>query len=939
MSFMHPSLRVRMTLAVTGLILVLMVITAIVTLTFFEREYEKTLTAHQTTMLTVLADNIDADIKGAQEALLNNARAIPPAVLTSPTAAQAWLESRTGLITRFFTNHLLLLDHTGHIIAGTPQHHGAVPQNATEIAALKQTFADGRPHISEPLPCCNAPKDLQVIFTAPIIVQNKVVMVMAGSFSLFKPNILSHHIQAKIGASGFVRLINRNHKVILHPDPKRIYQNSAPDIVAGIDHAFEKKGPLTLRHLGVYNSEIITTLQHLKNVDWLIASSYQIDEAFAPVRTARVWFAIATLTGMAIAVVVVLVMMRLLTRPLSQLATHVATLPEKTGDARFIHLPVNGEIGNLTGAFNSMVEEIDQSTLALRNSEQRYRIVTEFTNDFTYWRRPDGSFEFISPACIEVTGYSREELFAQPSLMEEMIHPADRPMFDQMAAESGDAINCSHEEIEYRIITKGGSIRWVRHNCRPITDDNGTFLGRRGCRSDITERKQLADQVSHMVLHDLLTGLPNRSLFADRLYLATAQKERNNRELTVVLFFCIDRFKLINDTLGHETGDRLLIMVAERLRKLLHPDDTLCRFGGDVFTFILPGRESRHEAVTMSYRILASLSDPFNPAGQQVTLSGSIGIAICPQDGSDAETLQKNAETAMYDAKRSGKNCFRFYAREMNAQAAEMLRLDNSMPLGLANGDFYLHYQPQLDLKNDTVIAVEALLRWRHPELGMIPPDRFIPLAEDSGFIIKLGEWVLRTACMQCAEWQKNGPAPLRIAINVSGRQFSEPDFVDMVAAALSDSGLPPELLELELTESLLISNEQQALQKLQLLKSMGIYLAIDDFGTGYSSLAYLKHFPLDRLKIDKSFINDILSDPDDAAITEAIIAMGHSLKLKVIAEGVETREQLIFLEDRGCDEMQGYFLSKPLSEHDLYVFVTARQENNATEGDYTANN
>jgi len=572
-----------------------------------------------------------------------------------------------------------------------------------------------------------------------------------------------------------------------------------------------------------------------------------------------------------------------------------------------------------------MVEEIDQNTQALRESEQRYRIVTEFTNDFTYWRRPDGTFEFISPACLEVTGYSREELTANPDLMEEMIHLEDRDMLEQLALESTG--NCSDQEVEFRIITKGGNTRWIRHTCRPIYDDNLNFLGRRGCRSDITERKQLADQVSHMVLHDLLTGLPNRSLFADRLFQVVANKERYSQEIAVVLFFGIDRFKMINDTLGHETGDRLLIMIAERLKKLLHTDDTLCRFGGDVFAFILPARESRHEAVTMSYRILASLSDPFNPSGQQVNLTGSIGIAICPQDGNDVQSLLKNAETALYDAKRSGKNCFRFYASEMNALAVEILRLDNSMPQGLANGDFYLHYQPQLDLKNDSVVAVEALLRWRHPELGMIPPDRFIPLAEESGFIIKLGEWVLRVACAQCADWQKNGLAPLRIAVNVSGRQFNEPDFVDMVAAALNDSLLAPELLELELTESLLISNEQEALQKLKLLKKMGIYLAIDDFGTGYSSLAYLKHFPLDRLKIDKSFINDILTDPDDAAITEAIIAMAHSLKLKVIAEGVEMREQLLFLEDRGCDEMQGYYLSKPLSEHDMTSFIMARKE------------
>lgn len=932
MSFLHPSLRARMTLAVTGLILVLMLVTAIVTLTFFEREYERNMTAQQSDIVRYLAGDVDATLTNIQEALFVNAQSLPDSALTNPHAAQEYLASRTGL-QRFFKNHLHLYGTDGRLIGTSVQHHHDTLESIANQPYFKQTLQQAKPLISDPASHGHTANQANIIFTAPVIRENgHVVAVLTGSFNLYEKNPLSRYVSITLGKSGILRLISGTGQVLLHTQRSRLLQDVSRGASPLVATAL-REGTSTGRHIGMDNRVLIASMQRLKSVNWVLAASYPETDAYAPVRTARIWFTVATLFGMSVAVLLVLFMMRLLTRPLAQLASHVAELPEKRGDARFIHLPVNGEIGNLTGAFNSMVEEIDQSTQALRKSEQRYRIVTEFTNDFTYWRRPDGSFEFISPACLEVTGYSREELFAQPSLMEEMIHPGDRELFNQMAAESGEDGNCSNEELEYRIITKGGSTRWVRHTCRPIVDETGTFLGRRGCRSDITEHKQLADQVSHMVLHDLLTGLPNRSLFADRLFLTTTQKERGDHDLTVVLFFGIDRFKLINDTLGHETGDRLLIMVAERLRKLLHPNDTLCRFGGDVFAFILPGRESRHEAVTMSYRILASVADPFNPSGQQVTLSGSIGIAIYPQDGTDAETLQKNAETAMYDAKRSGKNSFRFYAREMNAQAAEMLRLDNSMPLGLVNGDFYLHYQPQLNLEDNSVVAVEALLRWRHPELGMIPPDRFIPLAEESGFIIKLGEWVLRTACAQCAAWQQDGPAPLRIAVNVSGCQFNEPDFVDMVSSALSSSGLSPEFLELELTESLLISNEQQALQKLQLLKNMGIYLAIDDFGTGYSSLAYLKHFPLDRLKIDKSFINDILTDPDDAAITEAIIAMAHSLKLKVIAEGVETREQLLFLEDRGCDEMQGYYLSKPLSEHDLKVFITARTESDKTEG------
>ncbi len=637
---------------------------------------------------------------------------------------------------------------------------------------------------------------------------------------------------------------------------------------------------------------------------------------------------VMALTGLASATAAAWILPRLLIRPLRLLTDHIEHLPDKQGADRLVASEANGEIGRLVAAINTMLTGLDQRSEAIQKREQRYRIVSEFSNDFIYWRRPDGTFEFISPACLEITGYTVEAFFAQPGLMDEIIHPDDRHLLKGMAEEENSPYACNGNEIEYRITTRDGSTRWIRRNCRPILDEQGVYLGRRGSLSDITDKKMLAEQVSHLVLHDMLTGLPNRTLFVDRLTV-TALHTVHEQELMAVIFFGLDRFKLINDTLGHETGDQLLIMTAERLRRLLHADDTLCRFGGDVFAFILVGRESKHEAVTMAYRILACLSEPFEANnGQQVLLTGSIGIALCPTDGKDAETLLKNAETAMYEAKRGGKNSFRFYASDMNAQASEMLTLDNSMPSGLANGDFYLHFQPQLNLTSNTVVGMEALARWRHPNLGFIGPDRFIPLAEESGFIIKLGEWILRTACFQNAAWLKAGMPALRIAVNISGRQFDEPDFVDQVASALADSELPPELLELELTESMLVSDGRQSLQRLRILKEMGVQLAIDDFGTGYSSLSYLKHFPLDRLKIDKSFVKDILTDPDDAAITDAIIAMAHSLKLQVIAEGVETLDQLAFLEDRGCDEMQGYYLSKPLSERDLVSFIKARLNN-----------
>lgn len=925
MSLFHPSLRARITLAVTGIMLLMMLVTAIGTLTYFENEYEKSLKSNQTAMLALLANGLDSSIKTAQTAICSNAAAFPAEALQSHQATQLWLESRTGLKKQFFTLHLLLVNQQGELLAFTPHDHTNLDQSTVKL--LKDTISSGKPLISPPLPCSHYPNELQLMFTAPINLPDGRKLALAGSFSLMHRNFISDFLQSGSGKDGFTRLLNREHRVVMHTDPSRLNQPVALELGEALDRVFASSNGETISHQGVKGQGLITSLKKLQNADLVVATSYLAEDAYHPAAVARYWFIGATLAGMGFAVLVIWLMMNRLTRPLAVLARHVAQLPEKSGEDRFIHLPVNGEIGNLTGAFNQMVQQLEGQTRELQGSEQRYRIVTEFTNDFTYWRRPDGSFEFLSPACFDLTGYHREELYQNPDLMELMIHPDDRQLCEQMASDSGEPASSTDMEFEYRIVTKGGEVRWVRHTCRQIIDENGNYLGRRGCRTDITERKHLADQVSHMVLHDLLTGLPNRSLFADRLFKLVSQKGVGTQDLNIVMFFGIDRFKLINDTLGHEVGDQLLVMVAERLQQLLQPGDIISRFGGDVFGFILPDRTNRHEAVTMSYRILSALENPFNTGMQQIMLSGSIGIALFPQDGISSDAVLKNAESAMYDAKRSGKNCFRFYASEMNAQAAELLRIDNSMPQSLVNGDFYLNFQPQLDLETDEVVAVEALLRWRHPDMGQIPPDRFIPLAEENGFIIKLGEWVLRTACQQCASWQTSLDQPLRVAVNISGRQFNEPEFVDMVTDVLNSSGLAPELLELELTESLLISNAQQALQKLQLLKGMQIHLAIDDFGTGYSSLAYLKHFPLDRLKVDKSFVDEILVSQDDAAITEAIIAMGRSLKLKVIAEGVETMEQLAFLQDRGCNEIQGYYLSKPLSERDLMSFMAARGE------------
>lgn len=432
--------------------------------------------------------------------------------------------------------------------------------------------------------------------------------------------------------------------------------------------------------------------------------------------------------------------------------------------------------------------------------------------------------------------------------------------------------------------------------------------------TDITERKAAAEEIERLAFFDSLTGLPNRVLLKDRLAQLTTRAGRC-KEMVAVMFIDLDHFKEVNDTLGHSTGDRLLQVVAERLSGSLRSCDTVARLGGDEFVVLLPGIADRSCVGEIADKLLAALCQPMQLNERTVFTSGSIGISIWPSDGETVGTLFKNADTAMYYAKEQGRNSWCFYSPQMHATSLEQLTLSSDLRYALERDELHLRFQPQISFEAGRMIGVEALLRWNHPRLGSIPPDRFIPLAEETGLIVPIGTWVMRQACLQGISWQQHGLPPIRMAVNISAKQFREPAFCETVRQVLEETGFPPELLELELTEGMLIENINQTRVTLQSLKEMGVTLAIDDFGTGYSSLSYLKHFPLDRLKIDRSFVQEIAeSSGDSAAIVEAVVALGHSLKLTVIAEGVEQQDQVDFLQHRRCDELQGFFFSRPLT-------------------------
>ncbi len=460
---------------------------------------------------------------------------------------------------------------------------------------------------------------------------------------------------------------------------------------------------------------------------------------------------------------------------------------------------------------------------------------------------------------------------------------------------------------------------------------------------DITERKRTEEKVELLAYHDPLTGLLNRHSFKEHLENAVESARRRGRYVGT-LFLDLDRFKRINDTLGYKVGDLLLQGVAERILESVRKSDkaarqvggvnssSISRLGGDEFTILLPEIRQVQDTSKVAQRLLDSLARPFAIAGHEIFVTGSIGITVFPLDGEDADTLLKNADSAMYGAKEQGRNNFQFYSESMNAASLKRLALENSLRKAMDRQEFMLYFQPQVQIASGRTTGMEVLLRWRHPELGLVPPIDFIPLAEETGMIVPIGEWVLAAACIRNRALQEMGLEPRRVAVNISSLQFRRQSLLASVRKALDMSKLNPAYLELELTESSIMKNWEESSRILHELKAMGVRVAIDDFGTGYSSLAYLKRFPLDVLKIDYSFIKDIPADQDNAAIATAIIAMAHSLNLKVVAEGVETREQLAFLDDLGCDEVQGYFFSPALSSDKIEIYLQKEERQNGRQ-------
>src|SRR5229473_2849234 len=525
-----------------------------------------------------------------------------------------------------------------------------------------------------------------------------------------------------------------------------------------------------------------------------------------------------------------------------------------------------------------------------------------------------GNITYLNLVAETMTGWRREEAIGKRLAEVFRIidgptrNPARDPM--EMAVEQNRTVGLT---VNCVLIRRDGFESAIEDSAAPIHDRAGRIIGAVIVFHDVSAARAMSIQMTHSAQHDLVTNLPNRLLLNDRISQAIALAHRQKRPLAV-LFLDLDRFKYINDSLGHAAGDKLLQSVAKRLLAGVRGSDTVSRQGGDEFIVLLSEISHPEDAATSAKKILLSVSAPHSIGGQDLHIDGSMGISVYPGDGEDAETLIRNADMAMYHAKESGRNNFQFFKAEMNRKAVERQFLEGSLRRALEREEFLLHYQPKVNLDTGEIAGVEALVRWQQPDRGLIPPAQFVPIAEDCGLIVKIGRWVLREACRQGRAWQDAGLPPLPIAVNVSAVEFREKGFVESVRTILSQTGLAARYLKLELTERVLMDDVESTASVLQELKIMGVHLAVDDFGTGYSTLSYLRQFPIDVLKIDQSFVQQITADPDDSTIVSAIINMGKSLKHLVVAEGIETAEQRAYLQAQRCAEGQGYLFSRPLA-------------------------
>ena len=887
----------------------------------FRDQLMSVLIKEQHTFVLRIADNLDQKLLGLQRALALSANEITEADIDSSDAAQRYLDNNTGLYA-VVDRSTFLFTAEGIMLAERPYRANRRGENASHRAYISDTIRTRRPVISEPFLTNIGDANMVLVLTMPVFAKDgRMIAILTGSLGLTHPGMLGNIAKTVIGKTGYLYIVNADGKLIMYPDRTRLSQTA---FASGANPLFDRalKGfegtKVTADSSG---REALVSFKRVPSSNWIVAAVYPKDEAFVAVHD-LIWRFVTFLSLACVLVVAaVWALTRYLMRPLVFLTHHLATytatearIAPLTGDTG------SGEILALSTAFNRLTSRLHQREDALIETMQKYQLITENSTDLITVHAPNGTITFASPVSASILGIPHGDLLGH-SLCD-FVHPED---FDTVRAAVAEAFQRDAlPTVIYRMRHRDQHYVWFETTLRLMKRTTGEETQTILCISrDISDRRRMEERLHDLVRTDHLTTLPNRFLLDERLANGLAQSRRE-RSLLAILMIDIDRFKNINDTLGHSRGDELLKLVGTALKSCIRDCDTLARWGGDEFVLLLPGLQDSSIALAIAERCLIALKQPFVVDGQILHTSASIGISLSSDSSAGANMLLEHADTAMYKAKARGGDYMIMYSPDMSAGARSRLLMENALFHAIERKELLLRYQPLISAKTGRLAGVEALIRWQHPEYGLVAPVEFIPIAEETGLIDAIGEWVLRTACTQMNYWYSRGLPRISLSVNLSSRQLRQESLVSTIKKVLADTGFDPQDLELELTESFLMDDVPRSTSILAELKSLGVTIALDDFGTGYSSLSYLKGFQLDTLKIDRTFVAELMTSEANASIVRATIGLAKGLCLKTVAEGVETRAQADFLVDLGCDVLQGFLFARPMTPESFLSFAKA---------------
>lgn len=880
---------------------------------------KRSIAEQQSAMVAGIADEVDQRVRINLDALSRVASSMDHALLEDANALNAYLAVQQGSLALF--DALIVVSPALQVLGDMPALPGRAGTDVSSLPHLRKVIDTGKPVISAPFKgrVTGSP---MVAMSVPISDPDGTLSgILTGSLDLLAPRFLGSLSQRSYGQHGHFIITTQDRLTLVggvNRTPLEIY------LPAGTSPVFDQAlAGWEGTGIGVMNNgeTKLMSFRTLGTTGWILGAIMPADEAFAAVADSRrtailLLFASSILVGLLVWLAMRMALGRLIA--LRDDIVRARTHPADSNRADYGY----DEIGDVAASFFNVFDDLARSQKESHERADELQSILDAC-PIGIAITQDGRITRLNPAFELIFGFSEDTLSGET--LERVHDDAADYRETQQRVRSGIRTGKTLT-MERQFTRQCGERFWARAYVRQL-DPEDVAKGIVMLVEDISERRANEERIRFLAEHDSLTGLPNRLLFNDRLTMAMAGARRRGGRLAL-MFLDVDRFKNINDSLGHHVGDQVLVQIARRIKSVLRETDTVGRPGGDEFALLLPEIASEDDAAHVAAKVLACLAEPCVVSDRQLAVTASIGIALYPDDGGDAETLSANADAAMYHSKDEGRNNYAFFRTEMNERVLERMQLENALRNALREEQFELHYQPQVDSANQSIVGFEALVRWHHPQQGMISPARFIPVAEETGLIVQLGDWVLNEACRQNLAWQAAGLPPIPVAVNISPLQFRQSEFAATVARVLAHTGLPPECLELELTEGVMMDAAERNIETLRRLRALGVKLSIDDFGTGYSSLAYLKRLPIDTLKIDQAFVRDVVDDTDDAAIITTIIGLANNMRLRVVAEGVENESQMRFLIAGGCGFQQGYLFSRPLPGAEFESFWRRRLSN-----------